>query len=93
MKKKFVSTAFSALNSPTGDKDDFSSPGIRRCFHTGDLIPAFRGKGRGDQSVLASAVSQVTLIQNNQMPKSHVLGWPALSPTAFHLPAAGLTFQ
>lgn len=93
MKKKLVSTAFSALNSLTGDKDDFSTPGIRGFFHTGDFIPAFGRKGRGDQSVLASAVSQVTLIQNNQMPKWHVLGWPALSPTAFHPPAAGLTFQ
>lgn len=93
MKKKRVSTASSAVNSLTGEKDHFSTPGRRGYFHTGDFIPAFGGKGRGDQSVLASAVSQVTLIQSNQMPKWHVLGWPSLSPTAFHLPAAGLTFQ
>lgn len=44
MKKKRVSTASSALNSLTGDKDHFSTPGIRGYFHTGDFIPDFGGK-------------------------------------------------
>lgn len=43
----------------------------------GDLFPAFRETERG-QDVLTAALFQVTVVQNN-MPKWHILGWPALN--------------
>ena len=49
------------------------------CILPGRFISCFQRDRKESQSILVLAVSQVTLIQNN-MPKWHILGQPALNP-------------
>lgn len=46
----------------------------------GSLSPAFRMKKEGRSTLLACDDFQVSLTQNNPMPKGHILGWHILPP-------------
>lgn len=51
------------------DKDALHPPGTGRMFPMEALFLAFRGTKEGESVLLALAVSQITLIQNNTMLK------------------------
>lgn len=53
----------------SSDKDALHPLGTGRVFPVGALFLAFRGTREGQSVLLALAVSQITLIQNNKMPK------------------------
>lgn len=65
---RFVYRSFWALNSLSLAIRVLSTSWHWECtFHRGDLFAAFRGAERAGQSIpFALAVSQVTVIQNNQ---------------------------
>lgn len=72
---RFVYTAFSALNSLSQVIRMFLSPWYRKgTLHMEDLSPAFRGMKEAESVLLAPALSQVTVIQNNQHAKVVCLG-------------------
>ena len=72
----------------SGDKDVSTSGAGRGAFPWGELSPVFRGKKEGQSVFLSLAVSQVTLIQNNQYAKVEYI----YSGMAYSAPLAWETY-